>query len=126
MLLVASRTLSSLTLTRRLLACNATLHTALFNKGTAFKVGERDRLRFRGLLPARIMNIQLQKDRFLQTLRAETSKIKQNILLEDLHDRNETLYHRVLVEHVSALISSFTIRTLFALISIPRTCCLKH
>ena len=78
-----------------------TLYNPLFNKGTAFKKGERDRLRFRGLLPSRIMNIQLQKDRFLQTLRAETSKIKQNILLEDLHDRNETLYHRVLVDHVS-------------------------
>ena len=78
-----------------------TLYNPLFNKGTAFKKGERDRLRFRGLLPARIMNIQMQKERFLQTLRAETSKIKQNILLEDLHDRNETLYHRVLVDHVS-------------------------
>ena len=89
-------------------------------------MGERDRLRFRGLLPARIMNIQLQKDRFLQTLRAETSKIKQNILLEDLHDRNETLYHRVLVEHVSALTSLFPVRSILALILIPRTCCLQH
>lgn len=74
---------------------------ALFNKGTAFKSGERDRLRIRGLLPSRIMNIHLQKERFLLILRAEQSKIKQNILLEDLHDRNETLYHRVLVDHVS-------------------------
>lgn len=29
----------------------------LFNKGTAFKSGERDRLRIRGLLPPRMMNI---------------------------------------------------------------------
>ena len=29
----------------------------LFNKGTAFKSGERDRLKIRGLLPPRVMNI---------------------------------------------------------------------
>lgn len=72
----------------------------LYNKGTAFKTGERDRLRFRGLLPHRRMNIELQKERFLQAFRDEESYIKKNILLEDLHDRNETLYHRVLVDHM--------------------------
>lgn len=76
------------------------LHNPLFNKGTAFKSGERDRLRFRGLLPPRIMNLELQMERFMMSLRAETSQIRQHILLEDLHDRNETLYHRVIIDHV--------------------------
>jgi malate dehydrogenase (oxaloacetate-decarboxylating)(NADP+) len=75
----------------------------LFNKGTAFKSGERDRLRVRGMLPPRVMNMSLQKDRFLAALRAEDSAIKKNILLEDLHDRNETLYHRVLVDHIEEM-----------------------
>lgn len=75
----------------------------LFNKGTAFKHGERDRLRFRGLLPPRVMNMSLQMDRFLAALRSEDSAIKKNIMLEDLHDRNETLYHRVLVEHIEEM-----------------------
>jgi hypothetical protein len=75
----------------------------LFNKGTAFKSGERDRLRLRGLLPSRVMNIGLQKERFLVALRAEESDIKKNILLEDLHDRNETLYHRVLIDHIDEM-----------------------
>jgi len=75
----------------------------LFNKGTAFKRGERDRLRFRGMLPPRIMNMPLQKERFLQQLRSEESAIKKNTLLEDLHDRNETLYHRVLVDHLEEM-----------------------
>ena len=75
----------------------------LFNKGTAFKSGERDRLRFRGLLPHRIMNIHLQKERFLIALRQETSNIKKNIMLEDLHDRNETLYHRVITDHIEEI-----------------------
>ena len=75
----------------------------LFNKGTAFKNGERDRLRFRGLLPPRIMNMATQKERFLLSLRSEESTIRKNILLEDLHDRNETLYHRVLVDHIEEM-----------------------
>jgi hypothetical protein len=79
------------------------LHDPLYNKGTAFKSGERDRLRFRGLLPARIMNISKQKERFLLALRAEDSNIRKNLMLEDLHDRNETLYHRVLVDHMEEM-----------------------
>jgi malate dehydrogenase (oxaloacetate-decarboxylating)(NADP+) len=80
-----------------------TLHNPLFNKGTAFKAGERDRLGIRGMLPSRIMNIHLQKERFLIAFRAEESNIRKNILLEDLHDRNETLYHRVLVDHIEEM-----------------------
>ena len=33
-------------------------------------------------------------------MRQETSNIRKNIMLEDLHDRNETLYHRVIVDHI--------------------------
>ena len=77
-----------------------TLTNPLFNKGTAFKIGERDRLRFRGLVPPRVTNLMIQKKKFMETLRLETSNIRKNIMLEDLHDRNETLYHRVLVDHI--------------------------
>jgi malate dehydrogenase (oxaloacetate-decarboxylating)(NADP+) len=79
------------------------LHSPLFNKGTAFKSGERDRLRFRGLLPHRVMNIHKQKERFLMSLRDQDSNIRKNIMLEDLHDRNETLYHRILVDHIEEM-----------------------
>lgn len=83
--------------------CTDILTDPLFNKGTAFKHGERDRLRFRGLLPPRVENVTLQKERFLAALRSEDSAIKKNIMLEDLHDRNETLYHRVLVDHIEEM-----------------------
>lgn len=76
------------------------LHNPLFNKGTAFKSEERDRLRFRGLLPARFNNIKMQEERFLVGLRATESDIQKNIQLEDLHDLNETLYHRILIDHI--------------------------
>lgn len=76
------------------------LHNPFFNKGTAFKSEERDRLRFRGLLPPRFNNIKMQMERFLVSLRATDSDIQKNIQLEDLHDLNETLYHRILVDHI--------------------------
>jgi len=79
------------------------LTNPLYNKGTAFKSGERDRLRFRGLLPHKVMNIHKQKERFLLSLRELDSNIRKNLMLEDLHDRNETLYHRVLVDHIEEM-----------------------
>lgn len=79
------------------------LNNPLFNKGTAFKGGERDRLRLRGLLPPRRLNMAGQKNRFLKSLREVDSPIKKNIALEDLHDRNETLYHRILVDHIEEM-----------------------
>jgi len=79
------------------------LNNPLFNKGVSFKGGERDRLRFRGLLPPRRLNLQLQVQRVLDEIRAEESMIRKNEILEDVHDRNETLYHRILVDHMEEM-----------------------
>ena len=64
------------------------------------KGGERDRLRVRGLLPPRTNNLEIQKERFMKSLRQVDSMILKNIMLEDLHDRNETLYHRIIIDHI--------------------------
>jgi len=79
------------------------LSDPLFNKGTAFKTGERDRLRIRGLLPPRLSNMDVQVKRFLHNLKMEESNIRKYLLLEDLHDRNETMYHRILVDHIEEM-----------------------
>jgi len=79
------------------------LHDPLFNKGTAFKMGERDRLSIRGLLPAIVSNMTVQIERFMVNLKAEKSDIRKYLLLEDLHDRNETMYHRVLVDNIEEM-----------------------
>jgi malate dehydrogenase (oxaloacetate-decarboxylating)(NADP+) len=79
------------------------LNNPLYNKGTAFKSGERDRLRFRGLLPPRRANMTVQKERILHAIRSEQSDIRKNTILEDVHDRNETLYHRILVDHMEEM-----------------------
>lgn len=70
------------------------------NKGMAMKSGERDRLRVRGLLPPRTNNLEIQTERFMKSLRQVDSMILKNIMLEDLHDRNETLYHRIIIDHM--------------------------
>lgn len=70
---------------------------------TAFKHGERDRLRIRGLLPPRILNIKVRMERVLQEVRAEQSMIRKHVILEDVHDRDETLYHRILVDHMEEM-----------------------
>ena len=70
------------------------------NKGMAMKSGERDRLRVRGLLPPRTNNLAIQTERFMKSLRQVDSMILKNIMLEDLHDRNETLYHRIIIDHM--------------------------
>lgn len=82
---------------------NLYLFIQLYNKFTAFKGGERDRLRFRGLLPPRILNMTDQKERVLQEIRAEPSMIRKHQIIEDVHDRNETLYHRILVDHMEEM-----------------------
>jgi len=79
------------------------LNNPLYSKNTAFKGGERDRLRFRGLLPPRRVNMQIQKERVLEEIRAEESMIRKHVILEDVHDRNETLYHRILVDHMEEM-----------------------
>ena len=39
----------------------------------------------------------------MEMIRSEESMIRKNIILEDLHDRNETLYHRILVDHIEEM-----------------------
>ena len=36
----------------------------------------------------------------MEAIRANDTDIGKNKCIEDLHDRNETLYHRLLVDHI--------------------------
>lgn len=76
------------------------LHDPLWNKSMAFDMSERDRLGLRGLLPPAIRSLELQVKRNVERLRALPNDISKNLYLQDLHNRNETLYHRLLVDHV--------------------------
>ncbi|VFQ75825.1 unnamed protein product [Cuscuta campestris] len=86
------------------------LHDPWFNKGTAFSETERDRLHLRGLLPPNVMSFDQQIDRFMADLRrlqvqardgpSEPNALAKWRILNRLHDRNETLYYKVLIENI--------------------------
>ena len=79
------------------------LHDPLWNKGTGFNYAERDRLGLRGLVPPAYRTIEEQAARVLKHIENEPSDEKKNMYLQSLHNRNETLYFRVLVENIDKM-----------------------
>ncbi len=79
------------------------LHDPLLNKGTAFTEAERDALGLRGLLPSRPATMVEQVERVMSNYRAKPNDLEKYIYLTSLHDRNETLFYRVVVDHIDEL-----------------------
>ena len=81
----------------------ALLRDPLLNKGTAFTEAERDALCLRGLLPACTLSIEEQADRVLENLRRLPDDLEKYVALNALHDRNETLFFRVLSDNIDEI-----------------------
>jgi len=80
------------------------LHDPLWNKGLSFDHSERDRLGIRGLLPPAVRSLEDQVQRSMRRLKAMgDNNVQQNLYLQELHNRNETLYHRVIIEDVEMI-----------------------
>jgi len=79
------------------------IHDPLWNKGTAYNQEERDRLGIRGLLPARTMTIGDQAVRIVNNLNKIENPYEKFLYMQDLHNRNETLYFKVLTENITTL-----------------------
>ena len=79
------------------------LHDPLLNKGTAFTEAEREALGLRGLLPPRAATMEEQIARVMSNLRAKPNDLEKYVYLTSLHDRNETLFYRVVVDHIDEL-----------------------
>jgi malate dehydrogenase (oxaloacetate-decarboxylating)(NADP+) len=79
------------------------LRDPIRNRGTAFSEEERDRLGLRGLLPPRINTIDEQVRRALANIRREQTPLEKYLWLTALQDRNETLFYRVVLEHLQEL-----------------------
>jgi malate dehydrogenase (oxaloacetate-decarboxylating)(NADP+) len=75
------------------------LRDPLLNKGTAFSDAERDALGLRGLLPPAVITPEQQVARVLDSLRRLPTDLDKFISLNALHDRNETLFFRVVMDH---------------------------
>ncbi len=75
----------------------------VYHKGTGFTEAERDELGLRGLLPPEPFSLEQQVERVYAQLRAKTSPIDKYIYLAGLQDRNETLFYRLLLEHLEEI-----------------------
>lgn len=73
------------------------------NKGTGFPDSERDALGIRGLVPPEVVSIDDQVQRVMENYRRKTNDLDRYVYMEGLHDRNETLYYRVLLDHIREL-----------------------
>ena len=78
----------------------ALLRDPLLNKGTAFSEQERDCLGLRGLLPANLLSMEQQAERILENLRLLPNDLQKYVALNALHDRNETLFFRVVCDNI--------------------------
>ena len=81
----------------------ALLHDPRYSKGTAFTEAERDAFGLRGLLPPRVFTIEQQAERILRNFRGKPTPLEQYVFLTALQDRSETLFYRVLVDHIDAM-----------------------
>jgi malate dehydrogenase (oxaloacetate-decarboxylating)(NADP+) len=79
------------------------LHDPLLNKGTAFTDNERSVLGLRGLLPPRIHTQAEQVTRVLESFRRKTTDLEKYIYLISLQERNETLFYRVVMDHLDEM-----------------------
>ena len=75
------------------------LQDPVLNKGTAFTDAERDALDIRGLLPPHVCSQDQQVARVLENFRRKTTDLEKYINLTALHDRNESLFFRILIDY---------------------------
>ncbi|MEU6958868.1 NAD-dependent malic enzyme [Streptomyces chrestomyceticus] len=80
------------------------MNDPLTNRGTAFTAAERDRLGLVGRLPDAVLTLDQQARRAYEQLRRQPDDLAAYIHLEQLHDRNEVLYHRLLTDHLTELL----------------------
>ncbi len=74
------------------------------NKGTAFSETERSELGITGLIPPARMTLHEQTARILAQYRSQPTDLARNVLLTEVHDRNEVLFYRVLTEHLREML----------------------
>ncbi|MFW5436121.1 NAD-dependent malic enzyme [Paenibacillus apiarius] len=76
----------------------------LLNKGVAFTLEERKKLKLEGLLPPIVLTLEEQAKRAYEQFLAQPNKLRQNIMLNDLAKRNTVLFYRLLTDHISEML----------------------
>jgi malate dehydrogenase (oxaloacetate-decarboxylating) len=76
----------------------------VYNKGTAFTEEEREVFELEGLFPERVSNLDIQAARSYGHYGEKTSDLDKYIYLLSLQDRMETLFFRLLLDHLEEML----------------------
>jgi malate dehydrogenase (oxaloacetate-decarboxylating) len=82
----------------------AILRDPVRNRGTAFTRQQRAELGLAGLLPPGVQTLEQQAVRAYAQFVGRPTPLAQNTFLEALRDRNETLYYKLLVDHLAEML----------------------
>lgn len=82
----------------------AVITDPLTNRGTAFTLEQRRELGLIGRLPSAVETLDEQARRAYTQLRSQSTDMARYIFLDQLHNRNEVLYYRLLVDHLQELL----------------------
>ena len=85
-------------------AVAAVLDDPFLNRGVAFTAAERETLGLTGRLPSAVLTLDEQAQRAYRQLQAQPTDLAKNVYLEQLHDRNEVLYYKVLADHLTEML----------------------
>ena len=88
------------------------LQNGVYSKGTAYSEEERAALHLKGLLPPVPATISMQVEAMMEQLRAFNTPFQKALFLDGLRSSNETLYFRLLLEHIEEvlpLVCSFSV-----------------
>jgi malate dehydrogenase (oxaloacetate-decarboxylating) len=81
----------------------ALLDTPLLNKGSAFTEDERRAFGLLGILPPHVSTMDEQLARAYENYRRKDTDLERYIFLGALHDRNETLFFRLVSDHITEM-----------------------
>lgn len=82
---------------------NDLLECPLQNRGTAFTETQRKQLGLLGLLPPNVETLSEQVQRSYAAYQRKTTDIGRHIFLRNLQDTNETLFYRLLADHLTEM-----------------------
>lgn len=80
------------------------LTTPQLNKGTAFTQEERREFGLLGKLPNRVETLDEQVKRSYLQYSGYTTRLKQNIYLNNLHDKNQIVFYKLLSRHLAEML----------------------
>jgi malate dehydrogenase (oxaloacetate-decarboxylating) len=74
------------------------------NRGTAFSYAERHALGLTGLVPPARFSLDQQVARVYAQYQRQPDDLAKNVLLTEIHDRNEVLFYRLLITHLAEML----------------------